>query len=117
MKAKIKIGLALLAAAFLLVSPSGRCIQVSDAKAPAHPCHSRIPAPIPEDCGKPGCVYVKATIVEISGESGDVQRPSIAYVSIPARVMDTLVIGVVPAQPSVVPPFRDLLSLFHQLVI
>jgi hypothetical protein len=116
MKGTTKFGLAVLVAALLLVGPAGRCSQFSAAGSPAHPCCPRTPAPIPEDCGKPDCAYVKAPALEIAG-TGETQGYFLAFAAIAIVFNERLVAGIVPALPSAVPAARDLLLLIHQLVI
>jgi len=117
MNGKTKLGLALLVTAFLLVNPAGRCSQLSAANSPANSCHPKTPAPIPQDCGKPGCLYVKAAAIQIAVGSGDDQGQSLAFAAIRAQVSDTLVSGISQALPGVVAAPRDRLLLLHQLLI
>jgi hypothetical protein len=57
MTAKTKLGLAILAVAFLVLNPIGACASMSVASPPAHPCCPKRPAP-PADCHTVGCVCI-----------------------------------------------------------
>jgi hypothetical protein len=57
MEPRIKFRLVLMVVGFLLFTPIGRCAPPN---APSHPCCPKGPSPVPQDCGRPGCVYVEA---------------------------------------------------------
>lgn len=67
MSSATRIGFATLVAALFLFSPIGTCAESMKASgAPAHPCCPAEPAPLQEDCAKPGCIFMDNHIVPLA---------------------------------------------------
>ena len=64
MNAVAKFAFVTLVAATLFFTPLGACANtVKAGEAPAHPCCPPKPASIPEDCARPGCIYMDTHVV------------------------------------------------------
>lgn len=62
-----QFGLSTLVALMLLFTPIGFCADsVNSHSAPAHPCCPAKPAPLPDDCARPGCVYMDTSVAPIA---------------------------------------------------
>jgi hypothetical protein len=117
MNAKSKVGLAFLMAALLLINPAGRCVQAETSGAPTHTCCPKKHAPLPEDCGKPGCVYMKPLPIAVatSIESDPREGTPVAVLQMPL-IKDVRTIYV-PAVPGGLSTIRQRFLSLHQLLI
>ena len=114
MNFKTKFGLALLVAAFLLLNPAGACTRLF-ADASGHSCHPKTPVPIPDDCGRPGCAYLKAPSSEVADGFGVDQGQALTLPAIRAQVSDKPGAGIFQVLPDAIVAPRDQLLLIHQL--
>lgn len=110
MRAVVKFVFAAVLAVLLLCAPVGACADsLQTAGAPSHPCCPKKPAPLPEDCARPGCVYMDTHVVsDVSAPVAELtpavlaERPGRAWVP---------VVTLAPLAP------RQRVVLFHQLLI
>jgi len=116
MNVRTRIGLALIVATFLLLNPAGACTRLF-ADASTHSCHSKTPVPIPDDCGRPGCAYLKASTSEKADGTGVDQSQLLELPSIRAQAEHTPSDRIVRMFPGAFAAPRDHLLLIHQLLI
>jgi hypothetical protein len=116
MNAKSKIVTAFLMAAFLLITPAGKCLQAAAASPAEHPCHHKTPVPLPEDCGKPGCVYMKPVPVEVVITIGSDLQENSALLPTHKSTARALM-AVAAALHDVFRPVRQEFLALHQLLI
>ncbi len=89
MRAAVKFVFAAILAVLLLCAPVGACWDTARAE---HPCCPKKPAPLAEDCARPGCVYldthvvvaVAAPVAELAPAVVVVERPAGAWVPVAA---------------------------------
>lgn len=90
MRTAIKIAFATVLAAILLASPIGACAST---KTPAHPCCPAKPAPLPDDCARPGCIYmdthIAPTAIATANDAGPVYDAPIAAAPANLRIAET----------------------------
>ena len=117
MIARAKFGVGALIAIILLLSPPGYCADSMGAEqTPAHPCCPAKPAPMPDGCSRPGCIYLDTHITPLavaSPDSGAVGETDSLPVTIQAPEPVATALGK-PLEPR--PPF-ELFVRFHQLLI
>ena len=116
MSTRAKLGLAIVAVAFLLANPMGACPSMSSASAPAHPCCPVKQAP-PTDCQGLGCICVNAPQAPVTVPANDDQGvaldlPEIALPSAPLIVRTQC-----PTFASVHLALPDRYLSFHQLLL
>lgn len=62
-----KFGFATLVAFVLVATPIGYCAEAAISQGvPAHPCCPAKPAPLPNDCARPGCIYMDTSVAPLS---------------------------------------------------
>lgn len=89
MRTAVKFVFAAILAVLLLCAPVGACWDSARAE---HPCCPKKPAPLTEDCARPGCVYldthvvvnVAAPVAELAPAVVVVERPAGAWVPVAA---------------------------------
>jgi hypothetical protein len=114
MNAKREIVLAFLMAAFLLITPAGKCWQTAAASPASPPCHQKTPVHSPEDCCEPGCAYTKPLPVEsVIVIGGDLQVDAVAIHTPGERALATNA----AAFHDIVRPIRHEFLALHQLLI
>lgn len=113
MNYKTKFAAAILAVAFLVLSPIGVCASMPATSHPAHPCCPTAPVTL-EDCAMPGCLYINPT---------PIPTPIPPNSDEPVLVLPANATGVQPAaneRPVVEPaPFApgNRYLRFHQLLL
>lgn len=117
MIAKAKFGVGALIAILLLFSPAWHCADSMGAEqTPAHPCCPAKPAPMPDDCARPGCIYLDTHITPVAAaphDAGPVGETDSLPVTIEAPETVATALGK-PLEPR--PPFERFVR-FHQLLI
>ena len=67
MNAIAKFGIATLVAIVLLLTPICFCADVlMPPGTPAHPCCPAKPASLPDDCARPGCIYMDTSVTPLA---------------------------------------------------
>jgi hypothetical protein len=116
MNAKTKLGLAILAVAFLVLNPVGACASMSMASTSAHPCCPKAPAP-PTDCMTVGCVCINTpqapTIVPPNTDQG----PVLALPATSALDAGILASNERPTFERIIFAPHDRYLSFHQLLL
>lgn len=86
MRAAVKFVFAAVLAVLLLCAPVGACWDSARAE---HPCCPKKPAPLTEDCARPGCVYLDThAVVDVAAPVAvvapvvAVERPAAVWVSV-----------------------------------
>lgn len=116
MRAAIKFVFAAVLAVLLFCTPIGACADsLKTAGEPSHPCCPKKPASLPEDCARPGCVYMDTHVVsEVSAPVADggpvAELVPIVMAERPAGVW----VPVVTLTPLAL---RQRVVLFHQFLI
>ena len=116
MQATVKFVFVTMLALLLFCTPIGACMNtMKTAEAPSHPCCPAKPASLPDDCARPGCVYMDTHIAT------DVQAPADAgllVAELPAVPMEPALVTVVAPVATVTPPgVRQRVVLFQQFLI
>src|SRR5262249_40636690 len=113
---KCKVGLAFLTAVLLLISPAGKCMQAATSTQ-THPCCPKNHAPLPEDCTKPGCVYMKPLPIALAlSIEGDLRESTtLAVLHIP--VVDGVRTMYAPRVSGALSSIQQRFLSLHQLLI
>ena len=115
MNAKSKIGLAVMIAGLLLFNPAGQCAKAAPSATPSH-CH-KTPVPVPEDCGKAGCVYMNALPLATAVLSDHDSRQFLVGPVVPKPIAEEPLVTTVPAIHGVVFAMHQWFLTIHQLLI
>lgn len=112
MKATVKFVFASILIVLLMSAPVGACMVTS---APSHPCCPPKPAPIPEDCARPGCIYMDThQVLEVAASATD----GVAVSLLPAATMELRPVTVLADMPTLTPSKQKArVVLFHQFLI
>ena len=87
MKADLKVVLVALLVAALFQIPLGACASnISLSQAPSHPCCPSKPVSLPNDCARPGCIYMDTQAVPVAPEVSTNYTPF--FESCPAAILD-----------------------------
>lgn len=116
MRTAVKIAFAAVLAVLLFCTPLGACADsLKTAGEPSHPCCPKKPVPLPEDCARPGCVYMDThVVVDVAAPAADgvpvAELAPIAVAERPAGVW-------VPVATLTPLALRQRVVLFHQFLI
>ena len=116
MKAAAKFVFAAVLAVLLFCTPIGACMSsIRATDAPSHPCCPSKKAPLPEDCARPGCVYMDTHVFS------DVAAPAVMdgpLAKLPVVAMELQPKAVLAPVATMTPPaLRQRVVLFHQFLI
>lgn len=106
---------ALLVAATLLLTPVGACAAQPDA--PTHPCCPPKPVPLPDDCARPGCIYMDTHVTPAASPTADDASPVSTSPSLPTGIVTLPVYTPARAVMATPPPLRERFVVFHQILV
>jgi hypothetical protein len=115
MKAAAQFGFAIVLALVLFCTPIGACMSAMPAaNGHSHPCCPTEKAPLPDDCARPGCVYMDTHVVAYVASPAAVDG---LWAELPATILDTRPVAApvfATAAPPTLPQRRSV--LFHQFL-
>ncbi|MBL8240868.1 MAG: hypothetical protein JNM66_25835 [Bryobacterales bacterium] len=111
----VQFGISGLLALMLLLTPIGYCADSSRGSAePAHPCCPAKPAPLPDDCARPGCIYMDTSASPAAVAAGNEAAPIATPVSTANAVEQAATpFGPIDRALEPPPPFQRFV-VFHQ---
>ena len=116
MRAAVKFVFAAVLAVLLFCTPIGACADSMKTEgAPSHPCCPKKPASLPDDCARPGCIYMDTHVVsDVAAPVAD-GGPVAELVPV---AMDVRPAGVLVPVATLTPlALRQRVVLFHQFLI
>lgn len=118
MNVTAKLGLASLVAIVLFFNPIGFCADVlKDHSSAAHPCCPAKPASLPDDCARPGCIYVDTSLVPVAAGAATDAGPVCEFAPILVSMETQPAATPALAHPlAPLPPFQRFV-VFHQFLI
>lgn len=113
-----KFGFAVLVAVVLLLTPVGACMAPGGAATSeaSHPCCPPKPAPLPDDCARPGCIYMDTKVVPAAASATDAGPLSASPAPL-TRVEPVPVSPLARAAEQAPPARSQRYVVFHQLLI
>ena len=113
-----KFGFATLVAFVLVATPIGYCAEAAISQgAPAHPCCPATPAPLPDDCARPGCIYMDTSVAPLAVGATNDGLPD--FESEPGAIWKEKLPAVTAGRAvflSQLPPYQRFV-VFHQFLI
>ena len=118
MFASAKIVFATLLLAILVFSPIDACADSIKAPGtPAHPCCPAKPPSLPDDCARPGCIYMDTSVVPVAVTAMSDVGPVSAIA--PSAIWMEIQPAATPERDlslATLPPYRRFV-VFHQFLI
>jgi hypothetical protein len=116
MRGAAKFVFAVVLAVMLFCTPIGACTSsMNMAGAPAHPCCPAKPAPLPDDCARPGCIYMDTHVVSSVTAPTENGGPVAELPAVSMEVRPTAVLA--PVMTLTPLALRQRVVLFHQFLI